>query len=378
MARRILIADDDLEALRLIGLMLERKGYEIVAAASGEQALKKIEEQLPDLIILDVMMPGVDGYEVARHLRENPRTAPIPILFFTAKSSITDKIAGFQAGGDDYLTKPIHPAELLSRVEVLLQRSARQTVPETARAKVFALLPVKGGVGNSTLALNMALQMAQVKEKRTILVELVDGGGSSASQLGASATRGLQSLVEKGPLALSSAAVDAQALKHETGLRVLPASPRPAGLVPAITEEFVQALLRILLTEYDHVLFDLSPTLNKATTEVLHQAQYVILTFEPTKIALALAHTFLESLEERNIGAYKVRPVFIHRAPAADAITRDSVKAEIGQELLASIPPVPDAAYESWSAGQPMLLTQPQNLFSQQVRFIVDRLLESS
>ncbi len=378
MARRILIADDDLEALRLIGLMLERKGYEIAAAASGEQALKKIEEQLPDLIILDVMMPGVDGYEVARLLRENPQTAPIPILFFTAKSSITDKIAGFQAGGDDYLTKPIHPAELLSRVEVLLQRSGHQPVPETERAKVIALLPIKGGVGNSTLALNTALQFAKAKkEKRTVLIELTDGGGSIGAQLGTSATQGLQTLVEKGSQGLTAESVDAQTLKHETGLRVLPASARPAGLGPSLNEEFVQALLRILMAEYDYVLFDLSPTLDKPTIEVLRRSQNIVLTLEPTKIALSLATSFLETMEEQNIEASKVHPVVIYRSRAANAITRETIQDEIAQELLASIPPVPDLAYESWSTGRPILLMEPQIPLSQQVRFMVDQLLVS-
>src|SRR3972149_3773418 len=105
--------------------MLQRRGYQIIAAQGGAQALSKAEAEQPDLVILDVMMPDMDGYEVTRRMRANAKTAHIPIIMFTAKTLVGDKVAGFQAGADDYLTKPIHPAELASRVEAVLLRSAR-------------------------------------------------------------------------------------------------------------------------------------------------------------------------------------------------------------------------------------------------------------
>ena len=94
-AERILIVDDDRDSLKLIGLMLQRRGYEIVAAQSGTQALAKVESDMPDLIILDVMMPDLDGYEVCRSLRADPKTASTPIIMFTAKTRVDDKVAGF-------------------------------------------------------------------------------------------------------------------------------------------------------------------------------------------------------------------------------------------------------------------------------------------
>ena len=101
MTPRILIVDDDLESLKLIGLMLQRRGYQIAAASSGAQALSKAEADQPSLIILDVMMPDMDGYEVTRRLRANAKTSPIPIIMFTAKTLVGDKGAGFQAGADE-------------------------------------------------------------------------------------------------------------------------------------------------------------------------------------------------------------------------------------------------------------------------------------
>jgi Response regulators consisting of a CheY-like receiver domain and a winged-helix DNA-binding domain len=111
MSEKILVVDDDVESLKLISLMLKRQGYDVAIANSGVQALSKALAEMPNLIILDIMMMDMDGYEVCRRLRANPETRPIPIIMFTAKTLIDDKVAGFEAGADDYLTKPTHPAE---------------------------------------------------------------------------------------------------------------------------------------------------------------------------------------------------------------------------------------------------------------------------
>src|SRR5512142_3325567 len=131
MPEKILIIDDDVDTLRLVGLMLQRQGYQIVAATAGEQALAKAFEEHPAVILLDVMMPDMDGLEVTRRLRKNPGTASTPILLFTAKTQLDDKVAGFEAGADDYLTKPTHPAELQAHIRALLTRVEPKKPEET-------------------------------------------------------------------------------------------------------------------------------------------------------------------------------------------------------------------------------------------------------
>src|SRR5574341_1693916 len=126
MSEKILIIDDDLDTLRLVGIMLQRQGYQISAATNGEQGLAKALEEKPDLVLLDVMMPDMDGYEVTRRLRKNPATSSTPILMFTAKTQLDDKVTGFEVGADDYLTKPTHPTELLAHVRSLLARAAQK------------------------------------------------------------------------------------------------------------------------------------------------------------------------------------------------------------------------------------------------------------
>ncbi len=126
----ILVVDDDRGAARLIAMLLERQDYRVSIVYSGQAALEAAQADPPDLIILDVMMPYMDGYAVARQLRALPATAHIPIIMFTAKGLADDKAEGFEAGVNDYLTKPVHPAELAARVKAALANSA-SAAPES-------------------------------------------------------------------------------------------------------------------------------------------------------------------------------------------------------------------------------------------------------
>ena len=124
MAEKILIVDDDLDTLRLVGLMLQRQGYNIVAATNGEQGLAKAFEEKPDLILLDVMMPEMDGYEVCRRLQADVKTREIPVIFVTAKADEQDEEFGLGLGAVDYITKPINPAIVRARIKTQLALKA--------------------------------------------------------------------------------------------------------------------------------------------------------------------------------------------------------------------------------------------------------------
>jgi diguanylate cyclase (GGDEF)-like protein len=120
--RRILVVDDDRNLRKIIQTNLELAGYEVSTAANGEEALNMLDSMQPDLIVLDVMMPIMDGYEVARRVRRHPANTHVPIIMLTAKSEVEDKLAGFEAGADDYITKPFGPQELLARVKAKIRR----------------------------------------------------------------------------------------------------------------------------------------------------------------------------------------------------------------------------------------------------------------
>jgi two-component system alkaline phosphatase synthesis response regulator PhoP len=121
--RRVLVVDDERDIVDMIAYNLGRNGYEAVIAYDGNQALEIIDKQAPDLIVLDLMLPGLDGMEVARRLKAEPRTARIPILMLTAKGEETDVVVGLTLGADDYVTKPFSMKVLLARVGTVLRRT---------------------------------------------------------------------------------------------------------------------------------------------------------------------------------------------------------------------------------------------------------------
>ncbi|NNF70457.1 MAG: response regulator transcription factor, partial [Acidimicrobiia bacterium] len=120
MTARILIAEDDAKQAELIRLYLERDGHSVVVASDGRRALEAARELDPDLIVLDIMLPGVDGLDIARIIRQD---STVPIMMVTARSSEDDKLLGLDLGADDYITKPFSPRELAARVRALLRRS---------------------------------------------------------------------------------------------------------------------------------------------------------------------------------------------------------------------------------------------------------------
>ena len=125
MSKRLLVVDDEPNLLRAVAACLKTENYEVSTARSGREALMQLAESVPDLIISDIRMPGMDGFKLARQLRGSPRTALVPIIFLTAKDETADRVEGFRAGIDAYLTKPFEPDELIAVVNGILNRVER-------------------------------------------------------------------------------------------------------------------------------------------------------------------------------------------------------------------------------------------------------------
>ena len=123
--RKLLVVDDDPSLLLAVSETLRAEGYEVVTARRGSEAMVRVAESLPDLIISDIRMPGMDGYALARNLRSAPRTRLVPIVFLTAKDDLADRIAGFRTGVDAYITKPFESEELIAIVKNILERVHR-------------------------------------------------------------------------------------------------------------------------------------------------------------------------------------------------------------------------------------------------------------
>lgn len=139
MAKTVLVIDDEPELIRLLDYNLTKSGYLAITARDGPSGLALARRHAPDLIILDIMMPGMDGWEVCKAIRRDPATASIPILMLTAKAEEADRVLGLELGADDYVPKPFGVRELLARVKALLRRGAAPSFPEVLTAGILTL-----------------------------------------------------------------------------------------------------------------------------------------------------------------------------------------------------------------------------------------------
>lgn len=137
---QILVIDDDDDILELIKYNLNKEGYRVECVKTGEEGLKIAEMRLPHLIILDLMLPNIDGLEVCRRLRANSKTLNIPVIMLTAKGEETDIVAGLELGADDYIAKPFSPKILVARIRVILRRRAEKSVDETSSISIHNLV----------------------------------------------------------------------------------------------------------------------------------------------------------------------------------------------------------------------------------------------
>ena len=173
MVTRLLVADDDLAIVGLVKAVLEPEGLEVVGAASGKEAVNLFEQSPFDLVILDVMMPGMDGFETCRQIRQR---SDVPIIFLSAKDEEADKVVGFTLGGDDYVTKPFKPRELVARVKARLRRSSAMREDE--------LLSAARGIEIDQRAHTATLHAVDLKltpKEFDILTLLVRAGGRPVS-----------------------------------------------------------------------------------------------------------------------------------------------------------------------------------------------------
>ncbi len=374
MPENILIVDDQAEMLRLLGMTLEKRGFAISVAQSAAAALARIRAAKPDLIILDVMLPDVSGIELCEQLRRQPETAEIPILMLSALGQVPDKVAGLKSGADDYLVKPIDAAELVARVDGLLERVRRLKAPPAGPvAKIVSFVGAKGGVGTSTTAANVGAAAAQLGTS-AVVVELQAQQGSLQLILGLSSNDGSTGLLSLDPTAIRKSNAAGWVTRHASGVQVLAA---PSGVHPDrhLDPAHAEAIVGALAGMAQVVLIDLPPGWSEASEAALRMSQVVILVLEPTRVGLetaAAASSYLRSIARPGAD---LRLIVVARSPTASPISARQIQERLGWGLLGSIPPAADESAHAQQLGTLVIQSQPDSTVSQAYRDIARQIL---
>lgn len=175
MREKILIVEDEPDIVKMLDYNLKKEGFRITSASDGREALRRVERDRPDIIILDLMLPEIDGLEVCKLLKQAPGTANIPIIMLTAKAQETDKIVGLELGADDYITKPFSIRELTARVKAVLRRAReKEKLPEIFKTGTMTIdfSKIKVAIGNKPVELTakeFELLSALIKAKGRVL-----------------------------------------------------------------------------------------------------------------------------------------------------------------------------------------------------------------
>jgi len=362
----ILIIDDDVNALKLLAYTLRKAGFDILVAQNGFEGLEKAEQHLPDLIVADLMMPKMDGYEVTRRLRANPTTQNIPIIMLTAKSQVQDKVAGFEAGVDDYVTKPVMPAELIARIKAHLARHAAAPIAKS-RARMVAFLGAKGGTGLTTLLVNLGM-MLQKEDHEVLLIDFQTSGGTICQQLGLTNNNNLLTLLSKPPAALTAQNLNRILLKHKSGMKATPTTHGVYARYQPLEPVQAKAILNRLGNAADYLLIDLGTALNKTAEVVIKECQQVCIITEPNLLALDLARRAIQYLSDLGVSGHHVGAVVVNRSRSAHTFTFEQIKTLLEVELWGTIAPAPELAFQAVQARTPMLTLQPGHVAVQQIR----------
>lgn len=358
MSEKILVVDDDVDSLKLIGLMLQRNGYQVVTASSGSQALSRAANETPDLIILDVMMPDMDGYEVSRRLRSNKATQHVPIIMFTAKTLLDDKVAGFEAGADDYLTKPTHPAELASRVKAILARSGGSNPKTIKRGVTIGFLGTKGGVGTTTLAVNIAAARLLGGEN-PILADFCLGRSSMGITLGLARANGMARLLARASDQLTSRIIEDQLTTHPSGLKLLLSSPQVAETAIVYSQETASNIIQVLRTLGSPVIADLGAGLTPSTFHLQSEMDMLVLVIDPTFPTLHMAREILQELERSTNDPARIHLVIVNRAASSSTTSWREVEQLMGREVRGVISLASELIAQALQSNVPATMYQP-------------------
>jgi len=376
MPEKVLIVDDDVETLRLVGLMLQRQGYQIVAANNGGQAITMTRSEKPDLIVLDVMMPDIDGFEVTRQLRKDPETSQIPILMFTAKNQVEDKVAGYEVGVDDYLTKPVHPAELIAHVKSLLSRG-KARAPAVEVGYMIGVIAPKGGLGVSSFVLNLAIAIHQSTKIEVIAAELRPGSGSWAFDLGFNDVDALSKLLKNHAKDITASSVEKELIQSKYGIRLLPSSTNIMDVELTRATEQMEAIAGFLPQLAPLVLLDIGANMLPNVDRVLKMCKEIIVITEPYPGTINLTKRLLEQLSGIGIGKTNIiSAIVVNRTRADMQLTVPQIQEILGMPIIHLIPPAPELAYQASMNNVPLSQFQPGGLIAQQFTRLAEIIIQ--
>lgn len=364
---RILVIDDEPMIHQLVARALTPLQWEIHFAQDGKSGISQARNLRPDIIITDVMMPDLTGYEVTRFLRREPEFAATPILVLTAQSELEDKLKSFEVGADDHLTKPFDPAELVLRVTALLRRtealrSSPAERPGGEQARMIGVHSLRGGTGCSTLAVNLGIGLASLWREPAILLDLTMTAGHVALMLNRTLKRTWADIARFHENELDFESLGSIIGGHESGLHFIAAPTFPAE-AETLRSETLGAALDLIKTQYRYVVADLPHDFSEPALRALDAADIILMVTAPDMASLRSAAAALDTYDRLGYDKDKIKLVLSAVFPHS-SLTKEKIETALRMPAMVTIPYVQDLFVDAINLGQPPLLEKPHEAVS--------------
>ena len=362
---RVLIIDDEPINHQLVARVLEPLHYELQFSENGKDGVAKARGLKPDLIITDVMMPELDGYEVTRILRREPQFAATPILVLTAQAGLQDKLKSFEAGADDHLTKPFEAAELLMRVTSLLRRMEAARLPEVQTnqsARMLAIHSLRGGTGASSLAVNLGAGLASLWKKPTALLDLTMTAGQVAMMLNMPLKRTWTDIARFNAEELDLDAVMSIVGTHESGLSFIAAPTFPSE-AETLHGGTLGAALRLAKGQFEYIVSDLPHDFSEPAIQALDVADIILMVATPDMSSVRAAVAAIDTYEKLGYKKEKIKLVLNAIFPRS-GLSKEKIESALGMTAVVMIPYVQDVFVNAINLGQPPVYYNPHESVS--------------
>ncbi len=364
----LLIVDDNSSTLDLLEILFEKDGYQVIKADGGHGALALARKYKPQLILLDLMMPDMDGIAVCRAVRRDPSIRKTPIMMLTAARTTDKKQEILECGADEYVAKPANPAELREKVAKLLEKTSKAPAPKPPSndQKVIAVIGTTGGSGTTTVAINLAASFAKA-DPDTILAELIPGSESVAWQLGLAADQQSASSYRQSFEDQFSKDSLTSIQKHTCGLDVLTLPQNGLASANEFDEsgEQVQRIVQELSRSYRRIILDLGRGLNFRMQAALPYITDYVIVVRANSLALPYSIEQIKLLTQKGVSwnqihivlvSFGTQPYFLDLEKSKQVLQTGGIQ----NNVLMYLPAMRQLVYLANEQCMPMVMLYPE------------------
>jgi pilus assembly protein CpaE len=373
-ATKVLVVDDDLNIQRVLVFTLKQEGYEVHVASDGQAGVEMAASIQPDVILMDVAMPKLDGYAATQQIRAAEQGRKVPIIMLTAEADVEQRVRGLRAGADDDIVKPFHPLELIARIKALLARSGggqqRKAAEKVTMGRLACFYGAKGGVGTTTIAINTAIALATRLKRGTALIDanLQFGDERVFLDLGLDTASMVNAITEPD---LDGELLKKLVVSHHAGMDLLLAPPNPEQADIVVERQrtdpgTLSNILSLMRKAYDYTLVDMAKSLDDFNLQLFDEADVIFVVMTADLSCLKNVRLVLETMDSLGYERSKIQLV-LNRSNAYTGINVDNAESALGRTIDYQIINEYRGAISALNSGEPFMSSRPDGPLGQSV-----------